>query len=182
MRTSKLMTLVVLGAALAGVAAAPAAGAADVTTTFTVAAGTLSISSAAATANLGSSTSSAAGTTVTGALPEVTVTDARASTAGWTSKIASTSFTVGTQTVPASKAVAYVLATNGPTVASGLAVPTTTALLPVSGVVLGTTAATLVSATATGSNQVKYTPTVQVTIDSSVLSGTYSGTITHSVL
>lgn len=186
MRNRKLVTLALSATALGGlVLSAPAAGAAEsggVTTTFTVSAGSLSIASAAATANLGTSTANVLGTTVTGTLPEVTVTDARASLAGWTSGIRSTDFTAGTATVPASDAVAYILATDGPTLVEGVAVPTTTALLPASGVTLGATAATLVTATATGSNQVSYTPTVQVTIDSTVTAGTYAGTITHSVL
>lgn len=183
MRNRKLVTLAISAAALGGaVLAAPAASADTVTATFTVSAGALSVSSAATTANLGTSTASVTGATVTGALPLVTVTDARASVAGWTSKVASTDFTAGTQTIAASKAKAYIPVGNGPTVVSGVAVPTTTALLPASGVPLSGLAATLVTATATGSNQVSYTPTVQVAIDTTVTAGTYSGTITHSVV
>lgn len=183
MRNRKLVTLVISATALGGaVLAAPAASAGTVTTTFTVSAGSLSVASAAATANLGTTTSTVLGSTVSGTLPTVTVTDARASVAGWTSKIASTDFVNGTQTVTAANAKAYILAVNGPTLISGVAVPTTTAVLPASGVTLGATAATLVTATATGSNQVSYTPTIDVALDSKVLAGTYSGTITHSVL
>lgn len=191
MRNRKLTTLALAATAVTGVLViAPAASAAaldsaGVTTTFTVTGGALSIASAATTANLGSSTSTVTGTTVTGALPKVTISDTRASLLGWTSKIASTDFSDGAtpaHTVVASKAVAYVPAGSGPTLESGSAVATTTALAAGTGVPLGTTAATLVSATTVGSNQVSYTPTVQVTIDSTVLAATYSGTITHSVV
>jgi hypothetical protein len=183
MRNRRIVTLAVSASALLGMAvAAPAASADDVTTTFSVTAGTLSVASAATTVSLGSSTATALGTTVTGKLPAVTVTDARASAAGWTSKVASTDFVNGTQTIAASKAKTYILTTDGPTVVSGVVVPTTTATSALTGIALSSTAANLVSATATGSNEVSYTPTVEVTIDSTVLAGTYSGTITHTVV
>lgn len=174
---------------LVGLAATAAPASADtVTTTFTVSAGALSVASAASTATLGSATSSLLGTTITGALPKVTVTDNRGSLAGWTSKVASTDFTATvnntTKTIPASQAKAYVPVGNGPTLLSAAlsAVPTTTAVDPATGVALSGTAATLVTATTTGNNAVEYTPVVQVTIDGSVLAATYSGTITHTVV
>jgi hypothetical protein len=184
MRNRNLAALALSATALAAAGlTAPAAHADTVTTTFDVTAGTLSIASAATTVNLGTSTSNVAGTTVTGQLPLVTVTDARASTAGWTSKVASSDFTSGTKTIAAGKAKVYIPVGSGPTVVEGVVTATTTAVDALTGVTLSGTAADLVSATlATGSNQVTYTPTVQVTIDSTVLAGTYSGTITHSVV
>jgi len=169
--------------ALAGSAATAApASADDVTSTFTVTAGTLSIASAASTVNLGSSVAAPTGTTVTGTMPKVTVTDSRGSLAGWTGSIASTAFTAGTETIAASKAKAYITPANGPTLVSGTAVPATTAIDAATGLVLSGTAQTLVTATTTGSNTVDYTPSVQVTIDSTVVAATYSGTITHTVV
>lgn len=137
---------------------------------------------------LGTATSSLTGTTVTGALPKVTVTDNRGSTAGWTSKVASTDFTatVGTETktIAATKAKAYIPTGNGPTLTSAelSAVPSTTAVDPGTGVALSGTAQTFVTATTTASNSVEYTPVVQVTVDSTVVAGTYSATITHTVV
>ncbi len=186
MRRSLALGTAVLS--LAGLAATAApASASTVDTTFTVAAGTLSIASAATTANLGTATSSALGTTVTGALPKVTVTDDRASTAGWKSQIASTDFTatVGgvVQTVAASKAKAAIPLTNGPTVVSGTITATAAAVDPALGIALSGTAQTLVTGTlALGSNKVEYTPVVQVTIDGTVAAATYAGKITHTVV
>jgi hypothetical protein len=182
----KALALGTVALCLTGLAATAApASAADVTTTFAVAAGTLSVASAATTANLGTSTSSPLGTTVTGLLPKVTVTDSRGSLLGWTGSVASTAFTATvnatTQTIAASKAKAYIVVTNGPTLVSGTAVPATTAIDPATGKVLGA-AQSFVTATTAGSNAVDYTPTVQVTIDSTVVAATYSGTITHTVV
>ena len=184
----KALVLGTAALSLAGLAATAApASAVDVTTTFTVAAGTLSIASAAATANLGSSTAALTGTTVTGTMPKVTVTDSRGSLAGWNSSVASTAFTatVGTttQTIAASKAKAYIVPTNGPTLTSAAlsAVPTTTAVDAATGLTLGA-AHVFVTATTTASNTVEYIPTVQVTIDGNVLAATYSGTISHTVV
>ena len=44
-----------------------------------------------------------------------------------------------------------------------------------------TTAQTFVTATTASNNVVTYNPTIVVTLDSSVLAGTYTGTITQSV-
>lgn len=182
----KIFALGTVACCLTGLAATAApASAADVTTTFAVAVGTLSVASAATTANLGTSTSSPLGTTVTGTLPKVTVTDNRGSLLGWKSSVASTAFTATvnttTQTIAASKAKAYIVAGSGPTLVSGTAVAATTAIDPATGIVLGA-AKEFVTATTTGSNAVDYTPTVQVTVDSTVVAATYSGTITHTVV
>lgn len=188
MRKSLALGTAVLS--LAGLAATAApASASTVDTTFTVAAGTLSLASAATTASLGTSTSNALGTTVTGALPKVTVTDDRASIAGWTSQVSSTDFTAtvsgAVKTIAASKGKAYVPVGNGPTVLSavGSITAATTAIDPATGIVLSGTAQTLVTGTlATGSNKVEYTPVVQVTIDGTVVAATYAGKITHTVV
>lgn len=183
----KVLAFTAAAASVVAVAAGAAPAAADtVDATFTVSAGTLAVASASTASNLGSSTASALGTTVTGTLPKVTVTDDRGSIAGWTSQVASTDFTATvnatTQTIAASKAKAYIVVTNGPTLLSGTAVPVTTAIDAATGIVLAATAKTLVTATTTGSNQVAYTPTLQVTIDSTVLPGTYAGKVTHTVV
>ncbi|MBW3641043.1 MAG: hypothetical protein KY451_14550 [Actinobacteria bacterium] len=180
----KALALGTVALSLAGLAAAAApASAADVTATFTVAAGTLSIATAATSANLGTATTSLTGTTVTGTLPKVTVTDNRGSTLGWNSSVASTAFTSGALTIAASKAKAYIVPTNGPTLTSAAlsAVPSTTAIDAATGLTLGA-AQVFVTATTTASNSVDYTPTVQVTIDSTVAAATYSGTISHTVV
>ncbi|MEX2288740.1 MAG: hypothetical protein WD794_00245 [Mycobacteriales bacterium] len=189
MRTPHALALGTAAVSLLAVVAAAAPAAADsVATTLTVEGGTLSVASAATSASLGTATSSSTGSTLTGVLPKVTVTDDRGSTAGWTSEVASTDFTATvdgvTETIAAAKAKAYIPAGNGPTLTSAelSAVPATTAVDPSTGIVLSGTAQTFVTATTTASNSVEYTPEVQVTIDSDVVAGTYSATITHTVV
>lgn len=187
MRNPKLVTLAISAAALGGaVLAAPAASAQDTTVTFSVAGDGLSLATAAATAALGEVTASALGATADGALPKVTVTDNRAGTTGWSSKVNSNGFYVASDTTKAiviapAKAKVYVPA--APVVESGTVVATAgTYLTATSGLALSTTATTLVSTTSlTGSNKVSYVPNVAVTIDSTVLANTYEGVITHTV-
>lgn len=155
--------------------------AASSTINVTMTAGTLSISEPTS-ANLGSAASSASGTSVTGHLGTTTVTDSRASLAGWTVSISATALSDGAgHTIAANKLRTYVAAGDGPTVTSGVAVPSTTYITATSGLTLSTGAQSFVTATTTGSNVVTYNPTVVVTLDSNVIAGTYSGAITQTV-
>lgn len=157
---------------------------ASTSVSFSVTAGALSISEPT-TANLGTVASSPSGTTLSGHLGSTTITDSRGSLAGWTATITATTFSDGAtptpHTIAANKFKAYVNAGDGPTVSSGVAVPATTYTTAATALTLSTSAQTLVTATATGSNVVAYNPTIAVTVDSSVVSGTYTGTVTQTV-
>lgn len=154
---------------------------ASTNTSFTLTAGTLSISEPA-TASLGTATSSTSGTSITGHLGTTTINDSRGSVAGWTVTISASNFSDGaSHTVAASKLSAYVAVGDGPTVTSGIAVPATTHSTALTALTLSTSSQTLVTATTTGSNIVTYNPTVVVNLDSSVIAGTYTGTITQTV-
>lgn len=160
--------------------AAPASAATPIT--FDLAAGTLSISQPSTTASFGTATASATGTSVTGLVGTTTVTDTRGSLAGWTVSISSTDFSDGaSHSIAATNAKAYVLAANGPTVTSGIAVPTTTYVSLATALTLSNTGQNFVTATATGSNVVAYNPTITVNIPSTAIAGTYTATLTQTV-
>lgn len=175
----------VVGAALAAVVSAgtPALAAPTGSTavTFAINAGALNIS-VPGSASLGSGSP---GSTVTGQLGAVSVSDQRGQLVGsWTTGVTSTAFTTGGQsadeTIPAS-AVGY---WSGPATAStglGVVVPgQLTALLaaPLSPTTPVTAFAKLVGA---GNNTATWNPSLVVTVPASAVAGTYSGTVTHSV-
>jgi hypothetical protein len=159
-------------------------GQASTSTTVTLSGGSLSLTDPAS-ANIGSAVSSPTGTSVSGHLGTTTVTDSRGSIAGWTVTISSTSFSDGAtptpHTIAAGKFRTYIAAGDGPTVAAGIAVPVTSYTTSGTALTLSNSGQTLLTATATGSNTVTYNPTIMATLDSTVIAGTYTGTITQTV-
>jgi hypothetical protein len=179
-RTGRTLAAVVGLAAVAGMVVAAAPASAGTGVTFTLTGGSLSIAQPSATATITGVTSTALGTTSTGSLGSTTVTDTRASTAGWAVSMSSTDLSDGaTHTIVAGKMVAYLSAV--PTATSGTAVVTTTKLSAVTGLTLANTAGSLMTATTVGSNVVSFNPTVQLTVDSTDIAGTYTGTVTQTV-
>ena len=182
MRHPKLVVGIFAAFTLATVGGLAPSASAGTTGTFTLTAGSLTITEPTGTANnLGTLTATPVSTTTSGSLGTTTITDDRASLAGWTLSMAGTSFTTtttGATAIPAGNAVAYL--TTPPTVVSGTTVVTNSHLLPASGLALGAAAA-FMTATTTGSNQVTYNPSVQVTIPTTALAGAYTGTITQTV-
>jgi hypothetical protein len=153
----------------------PPAGDPDTTVTFTVTSGELSMT-APSSANLGSG---APGTTISGALGTVSVTDDRALlSAEWTVTAASTDWTTGgsspslAETIPASD-VGYdpgTITTTGTITATGTPIT------------LSGTAATVVTGTAgVGDNTARWDPTLSVAVPASAVGGIYTGTLTQSV-
>lgn len=183
MRRSKSLLVALTIAGTAALALVPAAANASTSVTFTVSSGTLSIAEPSAQANLGSATATALGTTVSGALGSTTVTDNRGSLAGWTVTMTGSDFSDGAtptpDTIAANQAVAWV--SSVPTPTSGVAVVSTTYLTAATGLTLTTSGQTFMTATTTGSNVVSYNPNLQVTIPSTAVAGTYTGTITQTV-
>jgi hypothetical protein len=164
-------------AAVLGATAIPAFAVGDTTTTFTLAGNGLSIS-VPGSANLSTSGSTLIGaTSLSGSLGAVTVTDNQGTLAHtWTATVSSTDFTTGgggsNKTITKDNA-SY---TPGTVSTSGVGVAVGT---PASSLA---TSSSVVTATAViGSMTATWNPTVSVTIPTSVIAGTYSGTITHSV-
>jgi hypothetical protein len=151
----------------------PSAGDPDTTVTFTVTSGELSMS-APTSASLGSG---APGTTISGALGAVTVTDDRALlSAAWTVTAASSDWTTGggtpAETIPAAD-VGYdpgSITTTGTITATGTPIT------------LSGTAAPVVTGTAgVGDNTASWDPTLSVAVPASAVGGIYTGTLTQSV-
>ena len=176
-----LLVLLALALALAPAAvtasAAAAAGASTgpTTVTFTVATGSLSITTPDA---VSFGTASVGASSVSGSLGTVTVSDTRSATLrGWTASVTSSDFSTGTgtgnQDIPAAN-VSY---------SPGLATGTsgTGTFVPGLGGALGSAKTAFTATLESGSTTVSWNPTVTVTLPANIAAGTYSGTITHSV-
>ena len=168
---------IVAVAALSTLAAALPASAApgDTTATVTVTGGALSISVPASAGSLGSRANTVAAGTISGPLGQVQVDDARSAAAGstWTASAISTAFT-GQSPALAATGISYAAGTI-----AKVGTATYTANDP--GSLVGV--APVVSATGiTGDNAATWTPTITVAIPGGSVAGTYSATITHSVL
>ncbi|AWS43065.1 hypothetical protein [Streptosporangium sp. 'caverna'] len=168
-----VMAAAALATALALPAVADTTG--DTIVTFTITAGALAIT-VPPTANLGSAAAGAA--SISGQLGPVTVTDARgALVASWTVTVSSTSFTTGgatpAETIPNS-AVNY--SAGLPTSTTGLGVFTPG--LPGS---LASPRTAFSLAAGIGNNSATWNPTITVNLPAAVVTGVYTGTITHSV-
>ena len=172
----------VVAALAAAIALVPAgqASAGDTTTTFTLAAGVLSISNPTS-ADLGSAATGSA--TLSASLGAVSVTDTRGALLGsWTASAVSTAFTTGggtaNETVPAADiAYASLLATS--TTGVGEFTPgQATVLLAQS---LDVTRTAYSGTALVGNNSATWNPTIVVTIPAAAVAGVYTGTITHSV-
>jgi len=165
----------VAGLVLPGFAPAGAATTGGTTATFSIVSGALSIS-VPASANFGSVPSGA--TVLSALLGNVQVVDARASTSGsWTATVSSTSFTTGAaspaETIPAGNV----------TYAPGNAIATTGTgtFTPGPGGSLAAAITAFSAASEVGSTSVTWDPQITITIPPAAVSGTYTGTITHSV-
>jgi hypothetical protein len=131
------------------------------------------------TANLGSA---GPGGTISASLGTVTVTDNRPGVAGWTATVSATNFTTGggtpAQTI-AGNSVAYWSGTATVSTGGGVRTPgqaTAAQRVPLSGTVTAFSASKT-----TGITLTSWAPTLVVTVPSSAVAGTYTGTITHAV-
>jgi hypothetical protein len=182
-----LRTRVTAGAvvAIVGWVAVPTWVAADptdgTTVTFEITAGTLDIDGPVS-ANLGSG---AGGTTISGLLGPVTVTDGRASAdASWDAAVTSTDFVTGAGTATETVVAGLVDYWSGPataTTGNGTYTPgqsTAAAAAPLD------TLDQLPAFThtgGTGNNSATWNPTLDVNAPWANLAGIYTGTVTHSV-
>jgi hypothetical protein len=144
----------------------------DTTLTFDVTSGLLTMT-APTTAPLGSG---APGTTITGVLGAVVVTDDRALLGGlWTAVASSTDFTTGAattaETIPATDAT-YTPGTPFVT-GSFVATPHT--------ITLSNAPQTIMTSTGNGNNTATWSPTIAVAVPSAAVVGAYTATMTQSV-
>jgi hypothetical protein len=144
----------------------------DTETTFTLDAGTIDIA-VQADASLTDAYSGAP--FITGTLGDVTVTDGRGGTVGWTASAKSSAFLRAGGITTASTAVRYNSGTvdkTGSVTADSLGTKTLAMAAPTP-VVTGTAV--------TGNNTATWNPTLTVDLPSDSLAGDYTGTVTTSV-
>jgi len=169
----RVVTPVVAAAALALLSVQPAYAASGGTgTTFTITGGALSIT-VPGSADLGSQAAGITALTATGQLGDVTVSDARGTIAGWTTTAQSTAFNAASSSVPAS-AITYV---GGAATTTGIVV-----VAPLTATDLTTAKTVAAGVSAVGVNSGKWNPTISVALPAGTVVGTYTATITHSVL
>lgn len=167
-------------AAVVGAFPASTAQAADTTVTATVEAGGLSIS-VPVTVDLGAGSP---GTTVSGSVGSVTVTDARAALeASWTASVSATAFTTGGGTPAETISNADVLYWSGPataTTGSGTFTPGQ----PTSGDAesLDSSRTTFSLTGGVGNDSATWNPTLSMNVPASAVAGTYTGTVTETVV
>ncbi|WP_405881681.1 WxL domain-containing protein [Streptomyces sp. NBC_01384] len=175
MRKRIVISPLIAGAAVAALASPLPASAADTPVTVQVTAGTLDISVPAGPVNLGTVAVSGSAQTVSSPLGNVTVTDDRGAITGWHVTAGATDFT-GPQNISVSAAGSSSYDTPSVSTSGTVNVASTnlTQLYPPSTV----ETATGVS----GINSATWNPTISLTIPANALAGTYSSTVTHSVL
>jgi hypothetical protein len=175
MRTPRPLLATVAGALLV-LAASPAAADEPTTATITVTGGALTITVPADAGSLGSRANSVGGGTITGALGEMQVNDARSAVAGsgWVVSVISTAFTPPSGPAIAASAVSY---SAGSITKVGTATYTANDPGDLTGVAPAVTATGI-----TGDNSATWTPTITVAVPGGMAANVYSATITHSVL
>lgn len=163
------ITFSVLAASAALIAgSAGSASADDTAVTFELTGGSLTVAPAAGAVL----TAGASGdTSISGQLGAVVVTDNRGGVLGWSIGSATTDFTNGITTSEAVQYATGAVTTGGVVTATGGSVALTAVAVEV-------VAGTLV----TGNNTATWNPTLTVTLPASSTVGTYSGTITTSLL
>ena len=174
----KALVLGSVALAVLGVAVAGPASAANSSATFTLTgAGGLAVSAPVGPVNLGSAATGAA--SLSGQLGNITVTDTRGSLAAvWTTTVSSTSFVTGSATTNETVSNALVSYSSGAGTALAGQVG---AMVP--GVVASLAAPGVASTWAgVSNNTVTWNPTLTFALLPSQVAGTYTGTITHSVV
>ena len=149
------------------------------TTSFEIYGGELSITTAAS-ADLGTATP---GTTLSGQLGAVTVTDDRAALeAAWTATASTTDFTTGAATANETVTKSNVSYWSGPaTATTGTGTFTPGQATSGSKVALSAPATAFSLTGGVGSNSAAWNPTLVVAMPGAAVAGTYTGTVTHSV-
>jgi hypothetical protein len=176
-RTRGLLVATATGLLTLGIAL-PASAATTVTTpvTLTVTGGVLGITAATATVGLGTRADTVGGGTISASLGQVQVTDARSAVAGsgWIASVISTALTPSAGPTIGAELIGY---TAGTITKVGTATYAANDPLNLTGVSPAVTATGI-----TGDNSATWNPTINVAVPGSTAAGTYTGTITHSVL
>lgn len=179
MRTRSTFTAIALTTGLLGVGIALPASA-DTTAatpiTVVVTGGVLAITAPIAAVGLGTRVNTVGGGTLSGPLGPVQVTDARSAAAGsgWIASVISTALTPAAGPTIGAALIGY---TAGTITKVGTATYTANDPPNLTGVSPAVTATAI-----TGDNSATWNPTINVAIPGGIAAGTYTGTITHSLL
>jgi hypothetical protein len=176
-RSSLLATAAAVGIltiSLGSTASADVTGTTDASVTLT--GGALSITVPTDAGSLGSRANTVDGGTISGPLGQVQVLDARSAAAGsgWVVSVISTAFTPAAGPAIPASAVGY---TAGAIAKTGTATYTANDPGNLTGVAPAVTATGI-----TGDNSATWNPTIQVTVPGGMAAGSYTATVTHSVL
>ena len=166
----KYLLIASILATLVGASALPAGSATPAT--FSLVAGTLSISTPTASVSLGSQVSSITSSTMAGPLGVVSVSDQRGGATTWTVSVIATAFTPPAGPADPASNVSYAA---GTITASGSVVAIPVAASDLTGVT------TVVTGTSTGVSSASWNPTISVLVPANFAPGVYAATITHSV-
>jgi hypothetical protein len=174
MRTRALVVATIAGLLTFGVTMPALAD--PTTATVTVTGGALAMTVPADAGSLGSTANKVSGSVISGPLGQVQVLDARSALAGsgWIVSVISTAFTPSSGPTIAASLVGY---TAGAITQTGTATYTANNPTNLTGVAPAVTATEI-----TGDNSATWNPTIKVTIPGGTVVGTYSGTITQSIL
>ena len=176
MRKSFIIVPLIAGAVgVLGVAGpASAATSAATTLTFTMAAGAIAITAPASATLLPALVHTGAVQTVSAPIGTVVVTDHQGTDTGWTASASATDFTSGANTIPVADA-SYTPTTATVTGTATVAAATLAAL--------STTATAVQTATAVaGDNTATWNPTIALSVPADTVPGTYTSTLTQSVI
>ena len=176
MRTRRPLVAIAAGVLLPALGIALPASAAATPVTVTVTGGGLAITAPVAGVDFGTRANTVSGSTLSGPLGQVQVTDSRSAAAGasWTASVISTALTPLAGPTIGATLIGY---TVGPITKVGTATYTANDPPDLTGVSAAVTATGI-----TGDNSATWNPTINVFIPGGIAAGTYTGTITHSVL
>jgi hypothetical protein len=181
LRTGLISSAVVAVSLFALVPNAGAEATGNTIATFTVEAGGLAITVPTSTVVLDTGTISTGASSASGQLGAVTVTDTRGTMgATWTATSSSTTFLTGTGSANEAVSLDRISYASGPaTATSG-----TGTFAPLTSTPMSTAPAgrTVSWAAGMGNNSATWDPTLTFSLLSTQVAGTYTGTITHSVV
>ena len=175
MKVRRKLVVLALAVLPLGLALPALADTGTTTASVTVTPGALTITVPSSAGTLASGVSSVNGSTISGSLGVVQVSDARGAAAGssWVATVISTAFTPPAGPTIGAAAVGYVAGAI-----SKVGTATFTANDPTA---LGGVVAAVSATGITGQNSATWNPTINIALLGSTAANTYSGTITHSV-
>ena len=175
MKVRRKLVVAILAVLPLGLTVPAMADSGTTTASVTVTPGALTITVPSSAGSLASGVSSVNGSTISGSLGVVQVSDARGAPAGssWVATVISTAFTPPAGPTIGAAAVGYVA---GAISKVGTATYVANNPTAISGVVAAVSASGI-----TGQNSATWNPTINIALLGSTAANTYSATITHSV-